>query len=185
MPPDLMAVTKAIDIDKDIRRESLEPSPVIFQERVERKFDVRVTVVGTTKATAKIFCARVSIKPDTVDWRPYQVEQDIWTIASLPPRTLDHMMRFHEAAALHFATYDFIIASPPSLLSSPSSSSTTSSLCKRPTDKDTNDKDNDSVDDDGEHVFLECNPAGNWMWLENMFPLHYNVTDAIVDMIMG
>ena len=34
---------------------------------------------------------------------------------------------------------------------------------------------------DGNHVFLECNPGGQWLWLENA--THAPITAALVDFL--
>jgi hypothetical protein len=40
-------------------------------------------------------------------------------------------------------------------------------------------------EDNVEPIFLECNPVGNWLWLEDILKDSYNVTDAIATMLLS
>jgi D-alanine-D-alanine ligase-like ATP-grasp enzyme len=40
-----------------------------------------------------------------------------------------------------------------------------------------------AVDRDGEYVFFEVNPAGEWLWLEQLLAI--GIPDAIADLLLG
>jgi hypothetical protein len=38
------------------------------------------------------------------------------------------------------------------------------------------------VDKEGREIFLECNPGGQWLWLDNNLSL--GITDGVVDLLL-
>jgi glutathione synthase/RimK-type ligase-like ATP-grasp enzyme len=108
---------------------SLAAAPSIFQKRIDRSYEVRVTVFGR-----EIVAVRLDVDDGTVDWRtqdraglkltPYRPPVDIQS------RCLAYMQR----CGLAFCAFDFIVT---------------------PT---------------GEHVFLETNQMGQFLWVEEKRP---------------
>lgn len=95
----------------------------LFQQRVEKAGDVRVTVVGD-----KVFCVRID--SDLLDWRT-DYSRLTYSVVS-PPESItralyDYLARF----GLVFGAFDF------------------------------------AVDRQRRWWFLECNPSGQWAWLES------------------
>jgi hypothetical protein len=94
----------------------------LFQQRIDKTSDVRVTVIGD-----QVFCVRID--SDLLDWRTdysmlaYSVVQ--------PPHGISEALRAYlDRFRLVFGAFDF------------------------------------AVDSEGQWWFLECNPSGQWAWLE-------------------
>jgi len=124
----------------DITRspDAIKRAPGIYQELVEKDYELRVTIVG-----AKVFPALVRTPHQgdgSVDWRHAHFE-NIFEECTLDERIADKLVAFQREAGLRFGTYDLII------------------------------------DAGGQCVFLECNPAGQFLWLENALGLP--IMDAI------
>lgn len=110
-------------------RASISKCPGIFQRRIEKKHELRVTVVGDEIFSVKINTPRSG--GASVDWRRAHLD-DIFEEEELEPVLVDRLRRFQSEAGLSFGAYDLIV-SP-----------------------------DDSV------YFLECNPAGQYLWLKEM-----------------
>jgi glutathione synthase/RimK-type ligase-like ATP-grasp enzyme len=123
---------------------SFRASPVILQERIRKKYDLRVTIVGS-----RIFAAKIVVPilaEDMVDWRavdPTLVRYEWITLQSELCQTCIEYVRRH---SLVFAALDFIVTP------------------------------------DGDHIFLELNPSGQWGWLETAEDAP--ITDAIADCLI-
>lgn len=115
-------------------------TPGIFQERVTKAYELRVTVVGK-----RIFCARIDSQAraeTALDWRhrPFDIDSGPVTLpAAVEAGVLALMTDF----GLVYGAFDFIVT--PS----------------------------------GRHVFLEVNPAGQYMWVEAATGLP--ITSALID----
>ena len=118
--------------------DSIRLAPGIFQQYVDKAYELRVTVVGT-----RIFACRIDSQTDDTtrtDWRRDQF-RDMYSVFSLPNETANRLLALHQRLGLHYAAYDFI------------------------------------VDRSGDLVFLECNPGGQWLFIENATGLP--IADAI------
>jgi glutathione synthase/RimK-type ligase-like ATP-grasp enzyme len=142
-PPDTILYTNVVSADDVIANErSLELAPGIFQARVEKAHELRVTIVGD-----RVFAAKVDSQSrlDTaIDWRRNSLE------VSYDPVELDRMLehnllRMQAQLGLAFGAYDLIVTP------------------------------------EGETVFLEVNPSGQWLWIERATGLA--ITDALVDLL--
>jgi glutathione synthase/RimK-type ligase-like ATP-grasp enzyme len=103
-------------------------APGIFQEFVEKDYELRVTVVGES-----VFAVRICTPAHgdaSVDWRHAQFD-DIFESINLDADTATKILRFHKSAGLTLAVYDLIVTPK------------------------------------GKSIFLECNPGGQWLWLED------------------
>ncbi|MGW8954744.1 ATP-grasp ribosomal peptide maturase [Streptomyces sp. NPDC055709] len=94
----------------------------LFQQRVPKTADVRVTVIGSN-----VFCVRID--SDLLDWRTDYSRLTYTPVAS-PPGVEQALRRYLDHFGLAFGAFDFCIG------------------------------------DDGRWWFLECNPSGQWYWLE-------------------
>lgn len=103
----------------------VQHSPHLFQEKVDKQCDIRVTIIGK-----RIFAFKIdSQKGDgKVDWRTdYTVPMTPWNLPNaLSTKCLNLMHRL----GLNYGAMDFC------------------------------------VDQGGEYIFLEVNPAGQYLWLE-------------------
>jgi len=114
--------------------EGLTLCPMVFQERLEKKLEIRATVVGK-----RVFGAAVdsqSIEASREDWRRAGADlDDAWEPHELPNDVAEPLINLVAAFGLHFSGADIILTP------------------------------------EGRHVFLESNPAGEWVWIENLLGL--------------
>jgi len=112
-----IAEVAAEDID-----DSVAGTAHLFQKRVPKTADVRVTVIGSTA-----FCVRID--SGLRDWRT-DYDRLTYTPVEPPPGIKQALHRYMDHFGLVFAAFDFCVG------------------------------------DDGQWWFLECNPSGQWYWLE-------------------
>lgn len=108
---------------------SIAMAPGIFQQYIEKRHELRVTVVGE-----KIFVVKINSQEfdqTTIDWRR-KPDASLYQMGSLSETTKVNLLKFHHYFNLTYAAYDFI------------------------------------VDLSGNEIFIECNPSGQWLWLENI-----------------
>jgi hypothetical protein len=117
--------------------------PGVFQERIRKKHELRITCVGD-----RVFAARIHSQVESgaaLDWRrrQFDVPCDVLTGDNDLENTL---LSFHLRTGLVFGAYDFIVT---------------------PSD---------------ELIFLEVNPSGQWLWLEERTkqPITLAVADALL-----
>ncbi|MER5214882.1 ATP-grasp ribosomal peptide maturase [Streptomyces sp. NPDC002838] len=112
-----VAEVSAADID-----DGVAGTAHLFQKRIPKTADVRVTVIG-----AYVFCVRID--SDLLDWRT-NYDQLTYTPVEPPPGIEAALYRYMDRFGLVFGAFDFCVA------------------------------------EDGQWWFLECNPSGQWYWLE-------------------
>ncbi|MGP9822497.1 hypothetical protein ACTZWW_20925 [Salinarimonas sp. NSM] len=134
------AYATAVDVETvRASRAEIESCPSIYQEAIEPRCELRITVVGSD-----LFAVEISGGLDAIDWRR-RIDDDIYhaTIADEPLAAA--VRALHDAFGLAYGAYDFI------------------------------------VDRDGRHVFLEVNPMGQWVWLEEATGL--GISAAVADLL--
>lgn len=94
----------------------------LFQQRVDKTSDVRVTVIGD-----QVFCVRID--SDLLDWRT-DYSRLRYSVVQPPPGMYEALRAYLDHFWLVFGAFDF------------------------------------AVDRQGQWWFLECNPSGQWAWLE-------------------
>jgi glutathione synthase/RimK-type ligase-like ATP-grasp enzyme len=120
------------------QKNKISECPRIFQNFIEKEYELRITVIGN-----KVFTVRIDVSKNSrayIDWK-YSKMQDIYTIINLESRLESLIKSFHKKANLSIATYDIIKSS------------------------------------DVEYYFLEYNPAGQWIWIEEKLGLQ--ITDEL------
>lgn len=121
--------------------ENVQIAPSIYQERIVKDFDVRVTVVGERIFPVKIIAG--SLPPNIPDWRSMSGDELQYEEYSLPREIEDACLQIVKRLDLDFGAIDL------------------------------------AVDKQGNHVFFEINPNGQWAWLETLLDLP--ISKAIVD----
>ncbi len=117
-------------IDKYI--DTINICPCIFQEKIDKKFELRITVVGREVFSAKIFSQE---REDTkIDWRKNQFELR-YEEYLIDDKLRESILQFHTDNKLVFGAYDFIMTP------------------------------------EGHPIFLEVNPSGQWLWIEEKLGL--------------
>jgi len=123
--------------------DSIRFAPVCLQQYINKKFELRITVVGK-----KIFGCRIDSQTSLktkIDWRKGNVfvKHSVYSIGEeIEKRILKMMDYFH----IHFAAFDFI------------------------------------MDLHDELVFLEMNPGGQFVWIEELTGMP--ITDALIDSLI-
>ncbi|MFF8229161.1 ATP-grasp ribosomal peptide maturase [Streptomyces caelestis] len=112
-----VAEVRADDID-----EAVSGTAHLFQQRVDKAADVRVTVIGD-----QVFAVRID--SDLLDWRT-DYGRLRYSVAQPPPGVTDALHAYLAHFGLVFGAFDF------------------------------------AIDGRGQWWFLECNPSGQWYWLE-------------------
>jgi glutathione synthase/RimK-type ligase-like ATP-grasp enzyme len=121
--------------------ESARFSPAIYQELINKRYDVRVTIVGN-----RCFGAAIDSQSDpaaTIDWRQTENPKLPHSPIEIPKQLEDALLALMKSLQLSFGAID--------LVQTPS----------------------------GEYVFLEVNPSGQWLWIDDMLGL--GISDSIVD----
>ena len=114
-------------------------SPAIYQGLVEKRYDIRATIIGD-----RILAAAIDSQSDpdaAVDWRHTSNPSLPHHRIELPPDLCSTLLALMRRLNLNFGAVD-LVQTP-----------------------------------DGEFVFLEVNPNGQWLWLDDQLDL--GVTDAI------
>jgi len=126
------------DVDAGDIDGSVSATAHLFQAKVAKIADVRVTVVGD-----QVFAVRID--SDLLDWREDYDRITAYTVIR-PPSELDRALHAYlQRFGLMFGCFDFAVTAR------------------------------------GEWVFLECNPNGQWAWLEP--PTGLPMTAAIASLL--
>jgi glutathione synthase/RimK-type ligase-like ATP-grasp enzyme len=124
-------LTSDITVDDLPDDETLRLTPGIFQVKVEKSHELRVTILGEHVVTARLLSQESEVT--RVDWRAagprVRVEPD-----RLPEEVQRACLRLMRSLGIVFGAFDFIVTPA------------------------------------GEHVFLEVNPAGQFLWVEESCP---------------
>lgn len=81
--------------------------PCVFQERIEKDFELRITVVGKEIFAAEIH-SQLSLKTRD-DWRRYDIENTPHKIHNLPDGVKESCLRLLAHYALNFGAIDMIV----------------------------------------------------------------------------
>jgi hypothetical protein len=121
--------------------ESIRHAPVMLQQRITKRFELRVTVVG-----ARVFAAAIhsqATRRTQLDWRHYDHEHTPYTAHELPDDVAARCAALVRTLGLAYGAIDLIVTP------------------------------------EGEHVFLEINPNGQWGGIESRTGLP--ITAALCD----
>jgi hypothetical protein len=133
--------TSAVEELLEADRASLRFAPVIFQRQIQKRLDLRVTVVGD-----KVFAAAIHSQETAetmVDWRKGYNPDLRHEVYQLPDSVARRCIEFVNRQKLRFGAIDLVL------------------------------------DPEGTLWFLECNPNGQWAWIENRTGMP--IAAAIVD----
>jgi hypothetical protein len=134
-------------IDREVverHAESIACAPGIYQPRIAKHYELRVTIVGDVPFAVRIDSQEYE---DTqLDWRrnPLALQH---RAVSLPPDVERALLALHHACELAYGAYDLIVTPQ------------------------------------GEHIFLEVNSVGQWLWLEQATKLP--IARAVALVLLG
>lgn len=100
-------------------------TPCIYQEELDKQYELRVTVVGE-----KVFTARIDSQVDEeteIDWRRKKIKTEKY---DLPPEIAEKCIELNKKLRISFGAIDLVRTK------------------------------------NGDYVFLENNPNGQWAWIE-------------------
>lgn len=127
--------------------ESFRQSVIFAQQYIEKKYELRVTVIGKFIFTCKLDSQAQTSTTGAVDWRDgydYGLKHEIIET----PAEIDKFCRkYLSRLNLNFGCFDFIVTP------------------------------------DDSFVFLECNPNGQWGWIEDL--CHVPMSEAVVDSLVN
>ena len=123
--------TEKLNPDALTEMDSLTHCPIIFQGYIEKSYEIRATVIGSTIYAAKIE-SQAAGGQTAVDWRRYNIPKTPHSPYKFPLNIEQKIFALHERLGLIYSSFDFI---------------------RTPT---------------GEYVFLETNPFGQWLWIEDL-----------------
>lgn len=93
---------------RDARRlQSIQRSPVIFQESVPKQVEIRATVVGTKVMAAAIHSQEYRVTLH--DWRHYHDDRVRYTVHRLPVEVADRLVNLVSSLGLSFGAVDLIL----------------------------------------------------------------------------
>jgi glutathione synthase/RimK-type ligase-like ATP-grasp enzyme len=126
-----LLMTNEVRIEDLPSHDTLRLTPGIFQEKIEKDHELRVTIFGEHVVTARLLSQES--ERTSVDWRAgagkIRVEP-----GRLPDEIERTCLRLMGSLGIVFGCFDFIVTP------------------------------------EGEHVFLEVNPAGQFLWVEEACP---------------
>lgn len=109
LPPDKLLYTTEITKEfPSTSPASITRCPAIYQELVERKSDLRITVVGRAVFVARIASQILDERKDRLDWRRCQDRDELYSVAQVSESFKERLLEFHEKAGLIFGAYDFL-----------------------------------------------------------------------------
>jgi len=128
VPPDKVLYSNIMSIGEILdNKENIKMAPCIFQNYIDKKYELRITIVGS-----KIFAVKINSQENELakyDWRRNQLNLK-YEIIQLDKIMENKILALHNDFKLTYGAYDFI------------------------------------VDKNGDFIFLEVNPAGQWLWFE-------------------
>jgi len=132
--------TSTINSLSEIDEDALRIAPVIFQQKLHKKFDIRVTVVEN--AVFSVIIKSQEFEKTKTDWRHSSVVELEHEVFNLPSDIEEYCRIIVRRLGLRFGAIDLVL---------------------------------DELD---RFWFLECNPNGQWAWIENRTGLQ--IATAIV-----
>lgn len=140
--PEAARVGETVEVSARDDLDGVLATPVLFQHRVDKVADVRVTAVGS-----RLFGVRIVTPRDApVDFRVTDPAACEYAVVDLPGAIAGRLRAYLNRFGLRFGAFDL------------------------------------AEDRDGTLWFLECNPAGQWAWLEP--PTGLDITAALVDLLL-
>lgn len=132
--------TELMSEEDECYLDTLTDCPVIFQEYIEKKYEVRGVFINGKILAASIHSQEAPGRT-VIDWRHYNIAQTPHYALSLPFEIEKKLVQLHEKLGVYYSAFDLIVTS------------------------------------DDEFVFLETNPYGQWLWIEDLTGL--KITEEI------
>jgi hypothetical protein len=141
---DMVRYTELVTARDIAHHRDLAGCPMTFQAYVEKRVELRITVVGK-----RVFAAEIHSQANRhtrFDWRRYDLQRTPHLPHALPPEIERRCVALVERLGLAYGAIDMIVTP------------------------------------DGRYVFIEINPNGQYLWIEQKTELP--ITAAICDLLM-
>ena len=103
--------------------------PTLFQEYVDKDYELRITCVGDKVFPCRIFSQEFDVAKEDYRFATSSLRHEM---CELPRDVTDKLVAYLHAFGLNFGCFDLAFSKS------------------------------------GEYVFFECNPNGQWLWIENI-----------------
>ena len=131
----------------ELPEESFSQTVSFCENYIDKKYEVRVTVMGSHIFSCKLDSQAKEDNTGKIDWRQ-GYEHDLGhSLMELPHNIESFCREYLKKLNLHFGCFDIIVTP------------------------------------DDEYVFLECNPNGQWGWIED--ELNIPMSEALVDCLVN
>ncbi len=143
-PPDGLLFTNLIGPEFIVsHKDSVRVTPGIFQEKIDKSYEVRLTIVGD-----RLFPIKIDSQANHVTSLDWRIDPDslIHEFIEIPESVKLGVLKVHSQLGLVYGAYDFIVTP------------------------------------NQEYVFLEVNPSGQWLWMEEKIGVP--ISTAIVDVLL-
>lgn len=141
----LMCYTNLVSAEAARRAELIRNNPSLFQEYIEKEYELRITVLEKKVIPIKIDSQNSAVS--AIDFRRYDFENVSYGLVEIPLDVELFCLDLIHHYGLFFGEIDMIKAK------------------------------------NGDYVFLEINPNGQWLWLESQSG--YPLTKEIAENILG
>lgn len=144
--PDKVIYTNRVSAQDLEHIDSVKSSPSIFQKRLEKEYELRITVVGSN-----VFPVRIESQNDeatALDWRKKPKLNDFEVIlkpTTIPKDVEGKIAKLMDTLGIRFGCIDMVVTP------------------------------------NGDHVFLEVNPSGQWYFVQ--LKTHLPIAEAIADLL--
>jgi hypothetical protein len=107
-PPTTVLTTLIDESFGDKNFDRVRLTPCLFQEYVEKAFEVRMTIIGT-----RIFPVRIESQhvdgSEIVDWRRYAASPPYGQFVDPPQPVIDASMRLMKELNINYGAFDFVV----------------------------------------------------------------------------
>jgi glutathione synthase/RimK-type ligase-like ATP-grasp enzyme len=141
-----VALTNEITLSDIAKLDEFASIPAIYQKKLEKKYDIRITVIGNDVFSTALFSQEH--QASKVDWRAWDLSENFdlrHERIVLPDDIIQKCIEITTYFNLSFSAIDMVYTV------------------------------------DGEYVFLEMNPSGQWAWIEEK--LGYPLRDTIINFL--
>jgi glutathione synthase/RimK-type ligase-like ATP-grasp enzyme len=100
--------TELLEREDEGHLDTLSSCPVIFQEYIEKKYEIRGTFVHGTILASSIHSQEADNRT-AIDWRHYNLAQTPHYEIQLPHHIEDKLIKFHNELEVHYSAFDMIV----------------------------------------------------------------------------
>lgn len=100
--------TEKVDRNLDLTTEDFESCPMIFQEYVDKDYELRITVCDEEAIAIRID-SQCASEGTEVDWRKYNIPKTPHFEHSIDDRLRAKLVEFNRVAGLRFSCFDIIV----------------------------------------------------------------------------